>query len=425
MFKDTGPIDAASILLNLTDYRVIDVVQEAAGRQVLIEPIATDAACPSCGVLTTRIQARPVHRIKDVPVGGNDLQVWVRKRRMACQEAACARRSFVQATEQLPFRARITTRLSQKLVHEMTCELRAVSRVAAAHGVSWPTVMARLNFIGELVGNVDRMFIRRLGIDEHRFRKVRYARGRNGKVLRIEPWSIVFTDLDTGKILDIVDGRRGAAVKKWLKARPRYWRQRVQFVAMDMSSEFRKAVRDTVPKAKISVDHFHVIARANLMITHVRRRRSHEVFERRGRATDPAYKYRKLLTCNLENLSITQVERLKLILESDPELGVIYAIKEHVRQLLKATDVHEFQSRWAVLEKSVKATKMVEAKSLFRTLTAWRRELLVFVRTRLTNARSEAANLTAKNLKRIGRGYRNHGHYRLRILLYTAGLRPC
>jgi len=425
VFKDTGPIDAASILLNLTDYRVITATHQAARRQVLIEPVATEAACPSCGVLTTRIQARPQHRVKDLPAGGDDLQLWVRKRRMACQEPACERRSFVQTTEQLPFRARITARLSQRLVEDMSCELRAVSRVAAAHGVSWPTVMARLNTVGELVGDVDRMFIRRLGIDEHRFRKVRYARGGNGKVVRIEPWSIVFTDLDTGKILDIVDGRRGAAVRKWLKNRPRYWRQRVQVVSIDMSSEFRKAVLETLPKAKISVDHFHVIARTNLMITHVRRRRSHEVHERRGRATDPAYKYRKLLTCNLENLSITQVERLKLILESDPELGVIYAIKEHVRQLLKTRDIHDFQSRRAVLEKSVRATKMVEAKSLFRTLTAWRRELLVFIRTRLTNARSEAANLTAKNLKRIGRGYRNHDHYRLRILLYTAGLRPC
>nr|WP_202605460.1 ISL3 family transposase [Glutamicibacter soli] len=412
-------------MLNLTDYRVITATHEPAGRQVLIEPVATEAACPSCGVLTTRIQARPVHRVKDLPTGGDGLDLWVRKRRMACQESACPRRSFVQTTSQLPFRARITARLSQRLVDEMSCELRAVSRVAAAHGVSWPTVMARLNTVGELVGDVDRMFIRRLGIDEHRFRKVRYARGRNGKVVRIEPWSIVFTDLDTDKILDIVDGRRGATVKRWLKARPRYWRQRIQVVAIDMSSEFRKAVREILPKAKISVDHFHVIQRANLMITQVRRRRSHEVHERRGRAADPAYKYRKLLTCNLENLSITQVERLKLILESDPELGVIYGIKEHVRQLLKTRDIHDFQSRWAVLEKSVRATQMVEAKSLFRTLTAWRRELLVFIRTRLTNARSEAANLTAKNLKRIGRGYRNHGHYRMRILLYTAGLRPC
>lgn len=62
---------------------------------------------------------------------------------------------------------------------------------------------------------------------------------------------------------------------------------------------------------------------------------------------------------------------------------------------------------------------------MYRTFAAWRSEFLVFSRTRLTNARKEEANLTAKNLKRIGRGYRNHGHYRLRILLYTAGLRPC
>lgn len=145
-----------------------------------------------------------------------------------------------------------------------------------------------------------------------------------------------------------------------------------------MSSEFRIAVRENLPKAKISVDHFYVIQRANLMITQVRRRRSHAVNSRRGRAADPAYKYRKLLTCNLENLSNLQTERLREILETDTELSIIYGIKEHVRDLLRTTDIHEFQYRWSELEKSVKATKMVEAKSLFRTLTAWRRELLVF-----------------------------------------------
>lgn len=56
MFKDTGPLDAASILLNLTDYRVISATHEPAGRQVLIELVAIEAACPSRGVLTTRIQ---------------------------------------------------------------------------------------------------------------------------------------------------------------------------------------------------------------------------------------------------------------------------------------------------------------------------------------------------------------------------------
>ena len=40
--------------------------------------------------------------------------------------------------------------------------------------------------------------------------------------------------------------------------------------------------------------------------------------------------------------------------------------------------------------------------------------------TRITNARSEAANLTFKNLKRTGRRYRNRGNYHARIMLHSA-----
>lgn len=425
MFKDTGAVDAASILFNLDEYKVLSAGVSPVGRTVVIEPISTEAGCPSCGVISSRIQARPVHRVKDVSCGGRDLEVLVRKRRLACLETACERRSFVQTTDQIPLRSRLTTRLVGAIVEAASTEVRSVSGLAVAHGVTWPTVMRKISDIGQMIGNVDYRFVRRLGIDEHRFRRVRFVRNTSGKVQRIEPWSIVFTDLDTGMILDVVDGRRGATVLKWISQRPRYWRQRVHYVAIDMSTEFRKAVRSALPKAKISVDHFHVVAKTNEMVTNVRRRRSHEKVGRRGRMSEPTYRYRKLLTCNLENLSNKQTERLKDVLAADTELGIIYAIKEHVRDLLKTTNIDDFQRRWAVLERSVKASKLKEARSLFGTLKMWRKELLVFCRTRLTNARSEAANLTAKNMKRIGRGYTNHGNYRLRILLSTQGLRPC
>jgi transposase len=98
-----------------------------------------------------------------------------------------------------------------------------------------------------------------------------------------------------------VDGRRGQAVRDWIRARPRWWRNRVELVAMDMSAEFRRAVHKALPKASITVDHWHVVARANQMVTEVRRGRAHDLHGRRGRATDPAWKYRKLLTCNQEN----------------------------------------------------------------------------------------------------------------------------
>ena len=173
-------------------------------------------------------------------------------------------------------------------------------------------------------------------------------------------------------ILNVVDGKRGATVLKWIGQRPRCWGQRVHYVAFSMSTEFRKAVRSALPKLTISFDHFHVAAKSNELVTNMRHRRSHEKVGHCGRMSAPSYRCRKLLTCNFEKLSNKQTERLKEILASDSELAVVYAIKEHVRNLQKTIDIDGFQRRWAIFEKSVMVSKMMESKSLFGPLTMWR-----------------------------------------------------
>lgn len=55
-----------------------------------------------------------------------------------------------------------------------------------------------------------------------------------------------------------------------------------------------QAVRDKLPKTKARADPFRVIAWVNPIISHVSRRRSHEVHAHRDCACDPAYKCRKL-----------------------------------------------------------------------------------------------------------------------------------
>lgn len=421
MHQPTFGVDAASILFNLPGYRVITATPAVGEgpRQVIVETIEDEGACPSCGVFSSRVQARPAQHVKDVSCGGEAIDVRVRKRRYACVEPACTRRTFTEATDQLPTRARVTTRLAQHVITACRAEPRAVSRVAGQAGLTWPTVMRMLTSTIDLAHQIDTRHVRHLGIDEHRFRRVRFTREEDGKVTRVEPWSIVFTDLDTGAILDVVDGRRGRTVTAWLAARPRWWRRRIQLVAIDLSSEFRAAIRKALPKVKISADHWHVIRLANEMVTKVRRRRIWELHQRRGRNIDTAYRYRKLLTCAAGRLSVRQRTRLNQLLGEDIELAVAWGIKEHVRQLLAARDTATFQREWAALAKAVRATRLPEPLALFKTLTAWRRELLTFARTRITNARSEAANLTAKTFKRIGRGYRNHDNYRCRIIGYA------
>ncbi len=63
---------------------------------------------------------------------------------------------------------------------------------------------------------------------------------------------------------------------------------------------------------------------------------------------------------------------------------------------------------------------MIPCGSLSRTQKHVRVEIETFIETRVTNARTEAANTAIKQIKRTGRGYRNHGHYQARILLRSA-----
>jgi len=53
---------------NLDDHRVIDAIDVPGdGRRVLIEHVATEAACPTCGVLSSRVHQRTHQRLRDVP----------------------------------------------------------------------------------------------------------------------------------------------------------------------------------------------------------------------------------------------------------------------------------------------------------------------------------------------------------------------
>src|SRR5215218_5860513 len=51
-----------------------------------------------------------------------------------------------------------------------------VAEVAAAHGVAWWTVQATVNAAAVLLPDVDELHVRRLGVDEHRYRRVRWFR---------------------------------------------------------------------------------------------------------------------------------------------------------------------------------------------------------------------------------------------------------
>ena len=133
---------------------------------------------------------------------------------------------------------------------------------AAAHGVSWWLVQKALDAAAATLPDVDLLAPKRLGIDEHRYRSVRWFREAEGSPwVRVEPWMTTVVDLDTGRVLGIVDGRDSTGVGEWLFARPLAWRLGVEVVAIDPSAAFRKALRMWLPRTAVSVDAFYAVVR--------------------------------------------------------------------------------------------------------------------------------------------------------------------
>ena len=380
-------------------------------------------------MLSTSVKQNVMTRPKDLPYGQAPLRVVWRKRRWRCRRPSCARESFTEQIAELPARVRTTGRLRRAVAGAVTAG-RSVAEVAAAHGVSWPSVQRAVDAHAELVlGEPEPTPL--LGIDETRFGGVRWVRGGDGSWVRIEPWETGFVDLrcphhEHGQgLLGQVDGRTAASVVRWLTARSQYFRDAVQIVALDPSAPYAAAVRQLLPQARIAVDHFHLVLLANQALTRVRQRVTRELLDRRGRAIDPVWANRRLLLRGAERLSPRALRRMwNGCLDNDPTGQILTAwiAKEQLRRLLHAAarggHRHEINARLYDFYAWCADADIPELTTLAETIETWWPAVLVFLQTRITNARTEGFNRQVKHVKRAAYGFRNREHYRRRVRLH-------
>lgn len=228
--------------------------------------------------------------------------VWV-KRRWFCDETRCPRKTFSEVTA----RCRPTPARPPGCVKRWSPRWPvsgpAASEVARAQRVSWWLAQSMLTAAADLLTDPDDVLVRRLGVDEHRYRSVRSYREPDGACCRYEPSMTTLVDTSTGRLLGVVDGQDSAGVGTWLAARSQAWRDPVEVVAIDPSTAFRKALREDLPAAAVSVDAFHLVKLANDMVTAVRQRVIREAKGRRGRSSTRHWVNRRLLLLRADNTS--------------------------------------------------------------------------------------------------------------------------
>jgi transposase len=311
--------DATSVLFGLEhEFSVLEVQRvDVSLVRVIIEQTALEGPCPACGVLSGAVKDRPMMRLKDLPISGQTVELWWRKRRLVCAEAWCLRKTFTQVSAAVQPRARVTERLRERVAMAIASGNRAVSEVAVEYDVSWPTahkalVVAATKWLPEPSPTP------RLGIDETRFRSVRWILdGITWK--RSDPWLTSFVDCSRdgpGSLLGLAPGRTGGCVREWLAEQSEAFRNAIKIVVIDPSAPYASGIRAALPDAKIAVDKWHLVALANQMVTEVRQRVTRDLLGHRGRVADPVWVNRRLLLTGAEHLSPRQWKRLGAMLDN-------------------------------------------------------------------------------------------------------------
>lgn len=422
----------ATLLLDLDGLAVarVERLLDGTRRVHLVTAEEGARACPVCGAFATKVKGPAVTRPRDLPCGERDLQLVWHKRRWYCTEPLCPRKSFTEQVSQVPAGARITQRLRQTAGRRVRDAGSTVVQAARDLHLSWPTVMDAFRTAGQEVTAAALEPVAVLGIDETRRGRTQWRPSPDTG--RWEPvadrWHTGFVDaFGVQGLLGQIEGRAPSDVLAWLAGTDLQWRKQIRYVAIDMSTGYRAAIRTGLPHATVVVDHFHVVQLANKMLSIVRRRTTATLRGRRGRATDPEWKARRRLLRNREDLSDEQFTKMWNTLINAGTIGMTlltaWIAKERLRDLLAtartgADRSHIGHLRWKFLTWCADSD-IPEVRQLATTIDRWWTEIEAFIHTGHTNAKSEGINRVIKLVARAAHGFRNPTNQRLRTRCVT------
>jgi transposase len=220
---------------------VIEDVEDA-GEVILVRARtrAGAVACPGCGTGSSRVHGYHERTAADVPVDGRRVLVKVCVRRMRCPVLDCKVQTFREQVSGLLERY-------QRRISRLTAQVSAVARELAGRaaarllpvlgiGVSRHTALRALLAIRLPGLEVPRV----LGIDDFALRR--------GLV-----YATILIDAETGRRVDVLEGRTADVVEGWLREHPG-----VEVVTRDGSGAYGEAVRSALPDAVQCGDRWHL-----------------------------------------------------------------------------------------------------------------------------------------------------------------------
>jgi transposase len=243
--------------------------------------------------------------------------------------------------------------------------------------------------------------IARIGIDEKAI-----AKGH-------EYLTLVY-DIDRSCVDGIEEGRKKESLDAYFAGLTREQVEGIDAVAMDMWEPYILSVQEHVPGAseKIVHDRFHIMKHMVDAVNNVRKQEHRTLLK----AEDETLKGTKnLWLYSRENVPPRHRTRFAALGAQDLATGRAWSIKENLRRLwdyVSPAWAAKHWKRWycwathSRLEPVIRTARMIKARL---------KNVLTYVRHRITNAVAEGLNSKIQTIKQMACGFRNKEHFKTAI----------
>jgi transposase len=391
-------------LLRLPGASVIDVSFSAEGVVVTVRLRRRRRVCSRCGQTgRLAIHGRRVKRWRHLDLGASRCIIECELRRLWC-------RSCGAQFEAVPW-ARAGSRYTRDFedVVAWLAQQMAKTPIAGLLRIAWDTV-------GRIVARVsaDHLDERRLeglvciGVDE-----ISYRRGQR--------YLTSVADHRTGAIVWCRAGRNSATLAEFfVQLGDR--KDSIRAVSIDMSGEYQRAIRETIPDAQLCFDPFHVCRLASRATDQVRRdewnahERSHTQAGRWVKGT------RWSLLKAPERQTVAQLATLWEVQHANRALYRAFLLREELRLLYHLDDPRLAPAHLDAWLAWASRSRLRPFVRLARTLRAHRDGILAAIRLGLSNGRLEGLNSKIRLISHRSYGFHSADALIALVYLCCAGI---
>jgi len=368
--------------LNLPGLKVSDFKGTDTENHVRAEPQVVSPLCPHCGRANDTVaHAKKTLNIRDLPSQGKATTIHLDVPRLKCRPC---NKTFTASVPEIDTARRMTERLV-KWVGRQSLEY-TYAEVAKQVGIGEKTVR---NVFDEFVAELAKQFQREtpiwLGIGE----------------IKLKRFRATFTNLQAKSLIDMLPDRYSTSIVGFLLSLPD--KDRITHVAMDMWRPYRQAVQAVLPGAKIVVDKFHVLTKANIAFEIVRRKIARESKNGAGLGLKRAH---KLFDKRAKDLTDEQFLTVSGWLNTFPLLAAAYDLKERFYAIYEVATPEEAWGEYLHWESTIPKELAKPFRAVKTACRNWKPYILnYFDDQRVTNAFTESFNAKIRAVYRNGRGY--------------------